>query len=300
MAARLSPEQVAEVACALGAVPDKGALSHVSHLAQALKESEQSAFSPMELTSIEAAATALEAAPAEQAEWVPSPCRGLFFVFEGLDRSGKSTQSKKLAEHLKEHADGPVKWMCFPNRATATGMLIDLYLQRKLELPDEAIHMLFSANRWEMVQTLIDDLNAGTTVVCDRYAFSGVAYSAAKGLDFAWCQAPDRGLPTPDGVFFLHVDEKEGASRANFGDERYENAELQARVRVQFREPQLRENVAWFDVDGARDIETIHEEIRKAAEEIRTEKHDGDVRPFRRLWFQGRGEKAEIFAPGGC
>ena len=73
------------------------------------------------------------------------------------------------------------------------------------------------------------DLRAGTTIVCDRYAFSGVAYSAAKGgtalttvsmsceehlpascagLDFAWCQAPDRGLPCPDGIFFLHIDEK--------------------------------------------------------------------------------------------
>ena len=28
------------------------------------------------------------------------------------------------------------------------------------------------------------------------------------GLDFSWCQAPDRGLPCPDGIFFLHIDEK--------------------------------------------------------------------------------------------
>jgi dTMP kinase len=283
-AARLSQEQVAAVARALEALPDKGSLSDVGHLAQALRDSEQSTFSPAELESIEAAAKALDAQTEEQAEWEAAPGRGLFFVFEGLDRSGKSTQSKKLAEHLRQ--DKSVKWMCFPNRTTATGILIDLYLQRKIELPDEAIHRLFSANRWECVQALVGDLNAGTTVVCDRYAFSGVAYSAAKGLDFSWCQRPDRGLPTPDGVFFLHVDEKEGASRANFGDERYENAELQAKVRRQFQVPELRENVAWFDVDGSRDIETIHLEIRSATEKIRGEVHENDVRPMHRLWAQ--------------
>ena len=35
-------------------------------------------------------------------------------------------------------------------------------------------------------------LAAGTTVVCDRYAYSGVAFTAAKGipgLDLDWCKA---------------------------------------------------------------------------------------------------------------
>ena len=34
--------------------------------------------------------------------WGSSATRGLFFVFEGLDRSGKSTQSKKLEEYLSK------------------------------------------------------------------------------------------------------------------------------------------------------------------------------------------------------
>ena len=74
--------------------------------------------------------------------------------------------------------------MCFPNRETATGTLIDLYLRKQIELPDETVHLLFSANRWEASRGIVADLAAGTHLVCDRYAFSGVAYSAAKGLDF--------------------------------------------------------------------------------------------------------------------
>merc|ERR1711964_862874 len=108
----------------------------------------------------------------------------------------------------------------------------------------------------------------GTSVICDRYAFSGVAYSTAKGLDFAWCQAPDRGLPTPDGVFFLHIDEKIGQTRSNFGDERYENAKMQGRVRQVFKRPELRAGVAWHDVDGARSVEEVHAEISGTARAI--------------------------------
>jgi thymidylate kinase len=31
-------------------------------------------------------------------------------------------------------------------------------------------------------------LREGTTLVVDRYSFSGVAFSAAKGLDLNWCK----------------------------------------------------------------------------------------------------------------
>lgn len=31
-------------------------------------------------------------------------------------------------------------------------------------------------------------LKSGTTLVVDRYSYSGVAFSAAKGLDVEWCK----------------------------------------------------------------------------------------------------------------
>ena len=42
--------------------------------------------------------------------------RGLFIVFEGLDRSGKSTQSVKLAKYIKEELELPVKSINFPSK----------------------------------------------------------------------------------------------------------------------------------------------------------------------------------------
>ena len=68
------------------------------------------------------------------------------------------------------------------------------------------VHLLFSANRWEKVRELRASLDAGTHVFVDRYAFSGVAFSAAKpGLSLEWCKGPDKGLPQPDLVCFLDV-----------------------------------------------------------------------------------------------
>jgi dTMP kinase len=282
MAGNLSPEQAEQVAKALQSLRAADASYGLAQIVTCLRESEQTVFSSEALDSIQDAITALHKSSESKPNWVSTKDRGLFFVFEGLDRSGKSTQSKLLTKKLE--GTGAVKWMCFPNRETAVGMLIDMYLRRMIELPDETVHQLFSANRWESMASVVETLNSGTSVVCDRYAFSGVAYSAAKGLDLSWCQAPDVGLPVPDGVFFLHVDESVGASRANFGDERYENSDMQARVRNEFRKAPLRAGVNWNDVDGARDIQVIHAEICQAVEDIWKSEQENPLRPIRRLW----------------
>lgn len=80
-------------------------------------------------------------------------------------------------------------------------------------------------------------LDSGTTIVCDRYAHSGMVYSAAKGnpaLRLPWARAPDVGLPRPDRVVFLDLDEATARARGGWGDEVYENAEMQRQVRRLF------------------------------------------------------------------
>ena len=45
-----------------------------------------------------------------------------------------------------------------------------------------------------------------------------------------WCKNPDRGLPSPDVVFYLDISIKDAEMRGQFGEERYEKAEFQQRV----------------------------------------------------------------------
>lgn len=172
-------------------------------------------------------------------------------MIEGLDRSGKSTQCAQLTERIKS-AGKPVKSIKFPDRTTTIGKMINAYLQSESEVDDQTIHLLFSANRWELASTIRTLLAAGTTIVCDRYAYSGLAFSVAKdtGLSYEWCLSPDIGLPAPDIVFFLDVSPEVARTRGGFGDERYEKEELQAAVRKVFK--QIGEDVQerWEMVDA--------------------------------------------------
>ena len=68
----------------------------------------------------------------------------------------------------------------FPDRTTNIGIIINSYLSCEKELDDHAIHLLFSANRWEIEKEIVSTLMSGTSVFLDRYAYSGVAFSAAK------------------------------------------------------------------------------------------------------------------------
>ncbi|UZJ57038.1 hypothetical protein CBS101457_006358 [Exobasidium rhododendri] len=188
--------------------------------------------------------------------------RGALIVVEGLDRAGKSTQVAKLA------ADLSCKVIKFPDRQTAIGVMIDSYLSQKSDVDDRAIHLLFSANRWEASRSILEQLGRGVNIICDRYAFSGIAYSCAKGLEYEWCRAPDIGLPSPDLTIFLHLSPEIAAKRGGYGDERYENLAMQTKVRECFAK--IGQDMAgrhWHAIDAGRGVEEVAADCTKAAME---------------------------------
>lgn len=74
--------------------------------------------------------------------------RGAFIVFEGLDRSGKSTQSIELTKFLISKGFD-AKHLRFPDRETNTGKKLSEYLGNATEIDDIMVHKLFSENRRE-------------------------------------------------------------------------------------------------------------------------------------------------------
>ncbi|KAJ8978249.1 hypothetical protein NQ317_012605 [Molorchus minor] len=189
--------------------------------------------------------------------------RGALIVFEGVDRSGKSTQCKKLVESLKKQ-NVKAHFMAFPDRTTSTGKLIDEYLRNKdCKVNDHAMHLLFSANRWENVDKMKAFLNDGITLIVDRYSYSGIAYSAAKkNMEIDWCKQPENGLPKPDKVLFLMVNQEEIMLRPDFGNERYENREIQKKV-FEVYQQLFKENDNFESIDSARSIEDVQVEVLK-------------------------------------
>lgn len=124
--------------------------------------------------------------------------------------------------------------MNFPDRSTPIGSILDKYLRQTQEMDDHAVHLLFSANRWEAAKQMEEDINTGTTLIVDRYAYSGIAFSHAKGMPWDWCAGSDAGLMKADLVLYLTLQEKESQAREGFGGERYEKETFQAAVRRAF------------------------------------------------------------------
>ena len=139
--------------------------------------------------------------------------RGAFILFEGIDRCGKSTQVSLLTEQLAA-ASVASENIRFPDRTSTIGQMINSYLASTTDMDDRTIHLLFSANRWEASSSIEKKLKDGNTLICDRYAYSGVAFTGAKGYDLEWCKAPDSGLPRPDAIIYLDMPVEEvGAIR---------------------------------------------------------------------------------------
>lgn len=155
--------------------------------------------------------------------------RGLLVVVEGLDRAGKDTLISHLVTMLEQVGES-VMVQAFPDRSTESGIILDQFLRRETDLSDWECHNLYATNRRELEAMLYKTLQEGTTVICSRYAYSGVAYTAAKGYDIRKCMEADKGLLRPDLVVFLDVDADTVAVRNNFGRERYETREFQIKV----------------------------------------------------------------------
>lgn len=190
--------------------------------------------------------------------------RGKLILIEGLDRSGKSTQCERLTAKLG--ADTVL--IKFPDRTTPIGHQINAYLTTASDATNnslESMHLLFSANRWELASTIKAHLAEGRNVVLDRYVYSGIAYSYVasrssanqKPLSLTWLQAPDLGLLKPDVFFFLNVSEEEQVRRAGFGQERYEKREFQRNVAEIFHKILPNNDSTFHLVDADRSLDEI-------------------------------------------
>ena len=104
-----------------------------------------------------------------------------FIVLEGVEGSGKSTQSLLLSERLT--LEGKSNLLVREPGSTNTGEKIRNLILQGTELNPLSELFLFSAARSELIQNeILPALNANSVVVCDRYIYSSIAYQGhAKG-----------------------------------------------------------------------------------------------------------------------
>lgn len=193
---------------------------------------------------------------------VPSSARGYVLAFEGLDQSGKQTQSETLAARLRDEGRR-VEFLTFPEYGTAIGTEIGRALQGERDYTPDTLQLLYIANRYEFKPRIEAWLDEGVVVICDRYLASSIAYGEAQGLDADWLQDVQRHLPRPSLTIVLDIPPEVSLQRKHAARDRFErDLPLLARVRDSYR--RQAQAAAWVLIDGTRGVDEVAAEVNRA------------------------------------
>ncbi|HOZ36975.1 MAG TPA: dTMP kinase [bacterium] len=145
--------------------------------------------------------------------------KGKLIIIEGIDGSGKATQTKKLVERLRQEGEN-VETFSFPRHGQKFfGVLVDQYLNNEFgdaaTLDPRVSSLFFACDRWEAKAMLDKWLESGKIVVLDRYATSNMGHQISKISDpkkrdemLDWLvelEFKTFKIPEPDIVIFLDV-----------------------------------------------------------------------------------------------
>jgi dTMP kinase len=187
--------------------------------------------------------------------------KGLLIAFEGLDQSGKQTQSELLRDRLVDRGR-LVRLLSFPAYDTPIGEEIGRGLRGERAYGADVMQLLYIANRYEWKPQIERELQRGTVLICDRYLASSIVYGEAFGLDPQWLRDAQRYLPPADLTFLLDIAPEVAARRKIADRDAYErDLALLGRVRDSY----LRQlGSGWVRLDADRSRDDVAEEVWRA------------------------------------
>jgi len=189
--------------------------------------------------------------------------RGLFVTFEGIDRSGKTTQAGLLLDALGEEALGVRE----PGGTPAGEKVRELLKDPSVSLSPEAEALLFAAARSELVaEVILPALSENKVVISDRFLDSSLAYQGgARGLGIEDVERINhfavRGLK-PDLTFLLDLAPEDAATRAGENDRFEDEGEgLQEAVKMAYERLMRADPERWRRIDARQSAEDIHAQV---------------------------------------
>lgn len=185
----------------------------------------------------------------------------MIIVIEGGDQAGKKTQTEMLEKTLRK-LKLKTKIFSFPDYSTAIGKEIKSYLHGKRKFPPQVIHCLLAANRWEKLDEIKKAISKNSVLIMNRYYHSNLVYGLVNGLNTAWLEHLDAGLPKADLVIVLDVSAKESFNRKKLKRDKFEqNKQFSQKISKTYRT--LAKKKKWKLVDASRSKEEVHKSILK-------------------------------------
>ncbi len=195
---------------------------------------------------------------------------GIFLTFEGIDGSGKSTQARLLAEHLRSVGHDVVLTR-EPGGSPGAEEIRRLVLEGDPERwSAETEILLFTAARRDHLERTIEPALAdGKVVICDRFADSTRMYQGLSRGDLRGMVDELHSLVIgrePDLTLLIDMDPDTGLSRAKGrqgSEERFEDfgPELQRQMRAGFLALAKEFSFRFRVVDGNRDMDSVAKDV---------------------------------------
>jgi len=201
--------------------------------------------------------------------------RGYFISFEGIDGSGKSTQARLLAEHLRGTGRDVVLTR-EPGGSPGAEDIRALVLEGATDRwsPETELLLFTAARRDHLERTIEPALAAGQVVITDRFADSTRLYQGLARADLRAVVDQLHELMIgrePDLTVLIDMDPGTGLARAlgrGEGEERFESFgdAMQQKVRQGFLDLSREFAERFVTVDGNREIDAVAADIRDIAE----------------------------------
>ena len=214
-------------------------------------------------------------------------------VIEGLDGSGKATQTTLLEAKLKEMGI-PVRRVSFPDYNEQSSALVKMYLGGEFGTDPDAVNayaasMFYAVDRYASYKRLWqEDYEKGTVILADRYVTSNAIYQMTKLPRSQWpsflnwlsdLEYDKMGLPRPQKTIYLdmppEVSQKMLTARYHGDESKKDIHESHVEFLNKCREAALYagENWQWQRIECAEDewprpIGAIAAQVLQAAMEV--------------------------------
>jgi dTMP kinase len=211
--------------------------------------------------------------------------RGYFFSAEGNEGAGKSTIVKIASQYLASKGLEVVTSR-EPGGIAIAEQIREVILDRRNTKMDGRTEALLyaAARRQHFVEKISPLLQAGKTVICDRFIDSSLAYQGyARGLGIEEVLLINRFAIEnvfPDLTLYLDVDPEVGLKRIHEQQGReinrldLESLSFHHKVREGYLEVMKRFPERIVKIDANRSLEQVFEEVKRVLDQFLVEKEE--------------------------